>query len=1576
MMRHTTPFFSDSRLGYTNVSDLLVRKVALLAVLSFAVLTVSAQVPSTVISDGFEPINLELEEVLVPCGLNDAGTIIPGTRTAQSNDLNLDTLFLCWNDEILIDHNGDQRLDGDPDPSTQAGVGYAWYECPPTADGPTLGAVSADPCLIPNPGAPAGQPPFFISTGGRFDGDILFFNQGAVQTAFNGGNPYLVWFAPITFDSLVVNGTASNPFYENGGSCVSVRPDAAFAVVYLNELTVQNVQVNNCTGSFTVDGGLPEYRPGDRYRFEIVNTTDPSIRGNVTNPDAAAGDVVSFAVPQAGNYSITVIDDKGCTATTVVANLTACVPVPKVTVSVDTVVGAPGATVCVPIRVEGFQNILSFQFLLDYDEVLMRFTGVQNAAISPFNNGSEYSDDGDVLSVIPFTTGTPYSVVDGGILFEACFEVLGVEGDFAAAEFAPPISGFEFINSANVSLDFCFIPGGIAVTTNTIALLAAQTGFGCGGEDENFFQAQIAGGVAPYSLTWQRQGGGPIQGPAVLTAPNQTFVSPASLTPGTYDVIVTDAGGNTDIVVLTITDGPDLDVFIDRISDLACSGDTTGALTARVVLDFTTVPNPGVGYTFSWDSGENTQAINNLGIGNYTVTVTDPRGCMATNSSPITAPPPIVLNLMATDATCEGLMDGNVSVTPSGGTPLGANYTYNYTVPSGTVANATGANLSLNGDPGRYDITVIDDNGCRVDTFAQLAALRTVSVSETITPIRCAGEMNGEIVLLAGTSVGTPALPYSFNWTGIPAGAATNTPTQSTVAGLGQGTFRVIATDNDGCIARDTFTLIQPDQLQISLTGSGDESCNPGADGFGEVSAIGGRNGTQPYRFEWRDDMLNLITNTARADGLVEGDYRAYVIDESGCIDSLLTFLTINAPDRPTILSFENDTVDCNGFTDGMLDVLAQANGAAIVNYSWVTGQSGSSLANLAEGEYIVTVEDAAGCTVTDTALVVAPDPLTIMDTVLTTPPCYQQGNGVITLTPAGGTGPYFFDWSTGTSGVDSNSITGPSITEGTYIVTVTDANNCPSIQEVYVLDDAPSIDPDFDVTSVIAASCATGVCDGGITVNAALPGSPAASFDFSWDSGETTNNDITSRAIMLCGGRREVEIQETSRVCPPQTFTINIPAPDPLVLDVGVFEDVRCFGESNGLIVVDTVFGGAPGFTYSWTTPVGMQTGPRAQNMTAGDVFLEVRDSDGCPLLDTFSIEEPPMLELLQDVPGTLEPTCAGFDDGVISLNATGGNSGAGYTFRWNDDPNRNASIARDVPAGAYTAVVFDALGCVDSLQLVLNEPPAIVFEISPFDPILCFGELSTVSVDTAFGGQGLINDDYEVSINNSSFQPIGQQFQVPGGIVVPITVTDPAGCFVSDEIIIPSPPAITLRLPATVEVELGDSVRLRPDIFPGGAPILFDSIRWTPDSSLSFRNGILADPFASPNEETTYTITVIDEDGCTASASILVQVDRNRNVFIPNAFSPNNDATNDELQIFTGPGVRSINYFRIYNRWGEEMYVDEDVALNPNGQTAGWDGTFRGRRVPTGSYVYISEITFEDGRTILYKGDVSVMY
>ena len=1535
----------------------------------------AAQTPQPVSAPGYVPLGADGAEAarLQPCAGNEAGTLLPGPATAQSNDLTLETLFLCFGDEILIDHNGDQRLDGDPDPSTPAGVGYAFYDRRPTVDGPTLGAVSADPGLIANPTPPAGSPPFFVATGGRLDGDILFANTGALQTLFNGGNAVQLWFAPITFDRLGDDGAGNTfPVYENGGSCVSVNTDAAFSVVYLDQLSAGNLQVDNCRGTFDVDGGLPGWRTGERYEFAITNVADPAITGSVSNPDVVGGGTVSFTVPEAGTYRVEIRDEKSCTTTDLIADMTACTPADEVKVYLDTVLAAPGSTVCVPMRVEGFTDIVGFSFGVDYDEVLLRFDRIDNVNISNFGPAN-YNDIGTELIISGDNFVSPYVVPDGDALFDLCFEVLGLEGEFAALPFFEdlPGGGRAEIASFGGPLDYTLCAGGVVITTNTLALLLEQDGFGCGGEDENFFTGRVLGGTAPYDITWAPTGGGPALGNATTARESQPFVTAANLAPGSYDVTVTDANGVTAVAQITIADGAQLGVFIERISELRCFGDVNGALFAVPTLNFTRVDNPGGDYNFSWDSGQATQGINGLGVGNYVVTVTDARGCTATTDNTITAPSPLDVDLAVSPATCLGVSDGEIVVTATGGTPDGADYTFSYTDPTGAVTDVVTNNLTIDAESGAYLVTVVDDNGCRETASADVGASREIGLTSSITEITCAGETDGEITVVAAATLGTANPPFQFTWLG--SGGAVNTPTQSTLPDLGQGVYEVVAQDADGCEARGSYTLVEPTQVQVGLVDSGDESCDPGMDGFVEVTASGGRAATTGYRFDWRDAANAAVASAARADGLTGGTYQVTVTDESGCEATLASPVTIDAPDRPSLIPVDDNRLDCNGDADGVLTVTATAGGSPIDRIEWTGGRTGATITDLPAGTYEVAVFDVAGCVTRDVAEVVEPDALTVDDATLVNPPCFEQGDGSITLEIAGGTAPFTFTWSDGTTGEGENAISGASITAGTYAVSVVDANGCPALEESFTLDNPAGIDP--DPSAFVAASCAAGTADGGLTVEATLASDPAATFLFTWSSGES-GTGVSSTATMLPGGLVSVQIQESSQVCPPQEFSFEIPAPDPLVLDLGVQEDARCNGEASGRLVVDDVIGGTPGFTYAWTYDGQTFVGPELNDIPATDVALEVRDANGCLLAETFTIDEPAPLVVGVDALGTLEPTCGGSDDGVISVDAAGGNDGQAYAYRWSDDPNRDAPVARDVPAGTYSVIVTDFKGCNETVDVTLTEPDPVVFDLADFADIRCFGDLTTIRLESVSGGSGVIDEDYRVSVNGSSFQPVDQTFQVPGGVVVPITVIDPSECAAEDEVLIPAPPAITVRLPETLEVELGDSIRLRPDVFPGGAPLLLDSITWTPDTTISFRNGNLADPYVSPLVATTYTITVRDEDGCSQSASVFVEVDRNRNVFIPSAFSPNSDGVNEEFKVLTGPGVESIQFLRVYNRWGNLLFSEEDVPLNDFGQAPGWDGTFKGRLVSQGVYVYVCEVTFLDGRTLLYKGDVTVMY
>ena len=123
-----------------------------------------------------------------------------------------------------------------------------------------------------------------------------------------------------------------------------------------------------------------------------------------------------------------------------------------------------------------------------------------------------------------------------------------------------------------------------------------------------------------------------------------------------------------------------------------------------------------------------------------------------------------------------------------------------------------------------------------------------------------------------------------------------------------------------------------------------------------------------------------------------------------------------------------------------------------------------------------------------------------------------------------------------------------------------------------------------------------------------------------------------------------------------------------------------------------------------------------------------------------------------------------------------------------------------------------------------------------------------------------------------------------------------------------------------------------------------------------------------------TLYTWTVTDAHGCTGSASILVNVDYDRDVFIPNVFSPNDDGRNDDFKIYTGLGVTKINYFRIFDRWGNLIHEEHDLLPDANG-AGKWDGSFHGDQMNPGVFIFVAEISFIDNTTLTYKGDITLV-
>jgi len=110
-----------------------------------------------------------------------------------------------------------------------------------------------------------------------------------------------------------------------------------------------------------------------------------------------------------------------------------------------------------------------------------------------------------------------------------------------------------------------------------------------------------------------------------------------------------------------------------------------------------------------------------------------------------------------------------------------------------------------------------------------------------------------------------------------------------------------------------------------------------------------------------------------------------------------------------------------------------------------------------------------------------------------------------------------------------------------------------------------------------------------------------------------------------------------------------------------------------------------------------------------------------------------------------------------------------------------------------------------------------------------------------------------------------------------------------------------------------------------------------------------------------------------CTDSDTAIVVVNKGRRVFIPTAFSPNSDDLNDVFTVYGGAGVTGVKKMMVFDRWGELLFEQSNFA--PNDPAYGWDGTFKGKPVPTNAFVYYIEVEFNDGQVLAYKGDVTMI-
>jgi len=1548
----------------------MIQRLIPFALLLFSVVQLQAQIPQGIQLESRLGNPLPLKSA---CEDQFAGTVTfgPQTHQGESNDVDRDTVFLCFNDQILIDHDeGSGDLTGDPDPSTPGGFGYAFYECPPTISGPDLATVASDPCLYPNPD-PNSDVPIFVATEG-IDGDVNFDNNGLLQQFFTNGEPILIWFAPITFDELITitQGGQQIPVgqYEGdpAGPCVNANVDEAFAVVYLNPIEATQIVGNTpgCGGSFQLDGGLPEFDSNEAYTsISITLEGDPSVEGSISNNGPiTAGETVEFQVPQPGMYNVTVEDSKSCPHSFQV-EVTSC---EAVTLALPEINAAPGTDVCVDVTVENFVEIFTFQFSVNWDPSVLQFNEVTN-----FNPNLNQFDEADfglnqtsagrlAASWADFTNFQAVTFPDDTPLFSICYTVVGTFGDCSPLMFTDTPTEILITDDEDNRYGVTADDGTICASDEVLFANYDIVNEGCGNGNDGSFTLTVSGGAAPYTYAWDLVPGtgAPTPGFPPIDMPGGSS-SVDNLSGGTYQVTVTDntpGSPNMRVDTIEIGEGINLGAEFEVLARPTCFGDTDGSIRVEILEDGVVVTNPGPEYSIEWNTGATTQTITDLRSDFYEVTITKDN-CSAVASTTLSSPGQLTVSqLDITDATCNGAADGSLNVEITGGTAdADGNLNFQWDIP---VGGDFPFSQNISGlDPGTYRVTVTDGNGCTLqDSFFVDAIKRLTLSSLEVDDVVCNGEENGEIRLSVGTDGGTEALPYVFNWTSNPPLDANSQPinagNSSTLPNLFANDYSLVVQDDDGCQLDTVIRVSEPEMLQVTLLEKTDVTCTGGGqDGSATLEV---NNGVYPYTYVW-DTFPNLVDSVAM--DLMAQQYDVLVTDANGCQDSIT--VTISAPQGPRITAIENDQLECFNDMDGQVSVTAEAGEANITSYNWSNGDTGPMTDNdLTPGVYYITVLDANSCGTVDSAIVTAPQPLVRDSVRLERPTCPGDEDGRITVFVSGDNTPFSYTISSNPNDTISGNVFA-ALSAGDYTITVNDANNCAPLEISATLEDAPNIEVEF--TAIDSSSCFDGD-DGRATANAMYSNGESGVFNFEWSSQATSTNTVTSTAIDLSGGTNFVIVTEANGEC-RDSFTVDIPSPAPISALASI-DPVSCFGGSDGAAEVSPD-GGTQPYNFFWQVD-GSRTNT-VSGLMAGTYDVLITDDNDCTFTQSVNIGQPDSLILAVDNAETQRSvSCNGDANGVFKVTVMGGNPLDGNAFNWsNDIASASDSIAMNLKPGSYSVTVTDIRGCMDTTSLMITEPDPITFMVEQPAPIRCNGEQTEVIVaEQPQGGQGPF-----------AFQVDGRRENIGLGIPVfageyVVTVVDINGCEADTSITISEPPPVEVSLPDVLEIQLGDSIRLQPDIF-SVKPL--DSILWTPSTYLS--NSMVENPIIRPITGGEYVLRVTDIDGCVGVGSVIIDVDRQRNVYIPNVFSPNFDGRNDEFFVNVGAGVRTINSIQIFDRWGALLFEQaEEIPANAS-TTVRWDGTFNGELVNDGVYIYVIDVSFEDDERLIYRGDVTVV-
>ncbi|MCB0397241.1 MAG: gliding motility-associated C-terminal domain-containing protein [Flavobacteriales bacterium] len=957
----------------------------------------------------------------------------------------------------------------------------------------------------------------------------------------------------------------------------------------------------------------------------------------------------------------------------------------------------------------------------------------------------------------------------------------------------------------------------------------------------------------------------------------KTTATVTGLSAGTHSVTVTSNSGIcSDVQTVTVSEpATNLTVSASH-TDVNCKGGSDGTGTVN--------PSGGTpGYTYLWANGQTTATATGLTAGNHQVTVTDANSCTGPGTVTVTVDEPVA-NLTVsdshTDVNCKGGNDGTGTVSPSGGTP---GYTYLW-ANGQTTATATGLVA------GNHQVTITDANGCTgpgTVTVTVNEPNADLTAATNVTNALCKGASDGTATV--NPAGGTPTYTYLWN----------NGQTTQTATGLSAGTYQVTVTDANGCTNVSVVSATVGEPTVLALAGSEIQSTCGNSNGSAIVTPSGG---TPGYTYLWGNGQTGDT-----AVGLLAGNYNVTVTDNNGCQKNIQ--VSVNDQNGPSATASSTNVL-CFGSNEGTGTVVPSG-GTPPLTFAWSDGQTTATATGLVMGTYGVTVFDVNGCLATQSITVTEPTVLSSSATSSTNVSCKSGNDGTGTVTPAGGTPNYSFEWSDG-----QTTATATGFPAGTFSVTISDANGCTYLDSVTI---TQPIEP-LDLNSVANNISCYGGFDGSITAGA-VGGTPG--YTYEWSDGQT---GATATGLMI--GGYTVTVTDANGCTNSGTFTLI----EPTALTLNMDSSNALCGIGSGTATAYPG-GGTPGYTYEWDDG---QTTSLATGLYAGNYTVTITDANGCTIVNTTTVLQTPSVTGITSSTGAL---CNGSNDGTATVMPSGGSTP--YSYLWSD--GQTGIIATGLVAGNYILTVTDSTGCDTVLTVSVGQPTPLVSSTSG-DQFACENANVIISA-TATGGIGPYT--YQWDDPGSGTTPDITVIP-PVTTVYSVTVTDANGCIQTDNVTIttntqPEADFDVIWVPSC------DGLRGKfTDVSINGTSVLWD-----------FGDGYKS-PELMPIHEFPYgtisqVVLTVTNGTCTDTAMVTADIqnfDFYNDPQVPNVFSPNGDGINEQFKVFVNGEMAECTKLTILNRWGNFIYSP------PGGQLA-WDGrTTAGEVVPEGTYFYVVDI------------------